>query len=120
LFKPRLIKKRQSQSGSRQALTLIPIGSLREMVVQAVVQLPLLLARFQLHLYLSDGLMQPDERFFYFPNLLQVPSSLSRGKLNACCVVFLIEFGLPIVQNLADALRACSGDRYHGMSCHIA
>ena len=99
---------------------MIPIGSLREMVVQAVAQPSLLLARFQLRLHLSDGLMQPDERFFYFSYSLQVSPSLSRGKLNACFVVFLIELGLPIVQDLADALRASSGDRCHGMSCHIA
>jgi len=37
---------------------MIPIGSLREMVVQAVEQPSLLLARYQLRLYLSDGLMQ--------------------------------------------------------------
>ena len=89
-------------------------------MVQAVAQPSLLLARFQLRLHLSDGLMQSDEQMFCFSYLLQVSPSLSSGELSACCVVFLIELGLPIVQNLADALRVSSGDRCHGMSCHIA
>ena len=80
-------------------------------MILAAAQPTFALADFQLRLHLDDGLMQPHERLFSFSCLLQVPPSLSRGKLSACCLVFLIELGLPIVQDLADALRACSGDR---------
>ena len=96
------------------------MGSPRETVVLAVAQATLMLACFPLRLHLSDGLMQPHEHLFSFPYLLPVSLSLIRSELNVCCVVRLTELGLPIVQDLADALRAGSGARYRGMSSHIA
>ena len=81
------------------------------MVLPTVAQPLFVLACFQLRLLLSDGLMQPPERFFSFSYLLSVTLSLSSDKLNACCVVLLTELGLPIMQDLADALRADRGDR---------
>lgn len=66
-------------------------------------------------MHLGDGLMQPDERLFSFSYLLPISLSLSSDKLNACCVVRLAELGLPIVQDLADALRAGRGDRCRGV-----
>lgn len=76
------------------------------MLVPAVAQLTFVLACFLLRLHLGNGLIQPHERLFSFSCLLPVPPIPSRGKLNACCVVRLAELGLPIVQHLADALRA--------------
>src|SRR6266566_4338860 len=114
-----LSRKRLSPSRSRQALALTPMGSLRKTVILAVAQPTFVLARFQLRLHLGNGLMQPHERLFSYSCLLPVPPILSRGKLNACCMVRLTELGLPIVQHLADALRACGGDRCQGMSSRI-
>ena len=85
---------------------MIPRGSLRETLVLAVAQLTIVLACFLLRLHLGNGLMQPHERLFSFSCLLPVPPILSRDKLSACCLVRLTELGLPIVQDLADALRA--------------
>src|SRR5438045_5937470 len=104
-----LSRRRLSPSRARQTLALTQMGSLRETVISAVAQPTFVLACFLLRLHLGNGLMQPHERLFSFSCLMPVPSILSRGKLNACCVVCLIELGLPIMQVLAGALRACSG-----------
>src|SRR5947209_19739841 len=69
------------------------------------------LACFPERLHLGDGLMQPHERLFSFPYLLRVSLSLS-----ACCLILLTELGLPMVQDLADHLRAGRGDRCRGLS----
>ena len=97
--------------GIRARACLDPDGLVEGEVALAVTHPTFALAGFQLRLYLDDGLMQPDKQLFCCSYLLQVSPSLSRSELSACCVVFLTEFGLPIVQDLADALRACSGDR---------
>ena len=93
---------------------MIPRGSLRNTGVLAVTPPTFALAGFQLRLHLDDGLMLSDEPLFGFSYLLLV--ALSSGELSNCCMVLLIELDLPIVQDLADALRACSGDRCCGVS----
>jgi hypothetical protein len=55
------------------------------------------LAGFQLRLHLDDGLAQSDEPLLRLSCLLHISPSLSRGKLSICCMVLLIEVGLPIV-----------------------
>ncbi len=92
-------------------LALIPMDSPRETVVLAVAQAIFVLACFQLRLYLDKELMHPHQGLFRFPRLLLVSSSLSCGKLSTCCLVFLVELGLPIVQDVADRLHAGRGDR---------
>lgn len=97
--------------GIKARVCLDPERLIEGDVVLAVAQPTYALAGFLLRLRLDGGLMQSDERFFCCSNLLRVSVNLSRGKLSAYCTVFLIKLGLSIVQNLADALRACSGDR---------
>ncbi|SRR5258708_6831396 len=106
--------------GIRARACLDPERLVEGEAVLAVTQHTFVLACFQLRLHLDDGLMQSDEPLFCLSCLLQVPPNLSHGELSACCVVLLTEFGLPIVQDLADAQCACSGDRCRGMSSRIA
>jgi hypothetical protein len=96
------------------------MGSPKEKVVPTGAQPTVVLACFPLRLHLGDGLMQPHECLFSFPCLLPVSLGLSRDKLNVGCVVRLAELGLPILQDMADALRTCSGDRRRGMRIRTA
>ena len=98
--------KKAEPLGVRARACLDPERPVEEEVILAVTQPTFVLACFQLRLRLDDGLMESDEPLFCLSCLLQVSSSLSRGKLNACCMILLTELGLPIVQDLADALRA--------------
>ena len=108
--------KKAEPLGVRARACLDPERPVEEEVILAVTQPTFVLACFQLRLHLISGLMQPDEALFCLSCLLQVSSSLSRGKLNACCMILLIKLDLPIVQDLAGTLRACSGDRCCGAS----
>jgi hypothetical protein len=113
-------QKRLSPSGPKRELALIPMGSPKEKVVPTGAQPTVVLACFPLRLHLGHGLMQPHERLFSFPFELPVSLSLSRDKLNVCCMVLLTELGLSILQDMADILRTCSGDRRRGMSSRTA
>jgi hypothetical protein len=81
------------------------MGSPRETAILPVAPPTSVLACFPLRLHLGDGLMQPHERLHCFPFSLPVSLSLSRDKLNACCMVRPVKLGLSIVQDLADARR---------------